>query len=138
MPRYFQATWQEALLLCNQFGMEFAALNTLTEYEFIRTKMTENSHLFTEWTHIGAMAAKAGSSANTDWFWVETNEPLSYSMNWRSHLPDNANGVQFCLSIGPKNGNVFRFDDINCFGAHEEKFICQKDAYATHWMIKKL
>lgn len=92
----------------------------------VREMLKTQRDLFTEWTHIGGMTLNGGSNKNTDWYWVEKQQQIAYKMEWAPYEPNHYNGLQWCLSLGPKTNSIFSFDDINCQGQHEEKFLCQK------------
>lgn len=105
--------------------MDFVAIETLEEFEAVRDMCISNPSLLTEYTHIGGMSSNP--NGKTDWFWVATDQPISYRMQWRAQDEPNFHaGRQWCLALGAKSGNTFLYDDIDCFGNYEEKFICQR------------
>lgn len=78
--------------------------------------------LFGEYTHIGGVTNSGRSQ--TEWYWVGTNKKVSYNMIWKPGQPDFAGNNEWCLTLA-KNSQ-FQFNDINCYGGWQEKFICQK------------
>jgi hypothetical protein len=123
IPRYFRATWVNAALICNLYQMELASLDTSEQMESVRGMLLTHSHLLTEWTHINAMTLTGGSTA--DWYWVSSEKKVSYNMIFSPNEPNHYQNRQWCMALGPKTNNIFRFDDIDCFQYHEEKFLCQ-------------
>lgn len=58
-------------------------------------------------------------------YWVGKNTKISYSLTFASGQPNNYLGRQNCLGLS-KEEKTFEFQDIDCHGRFEEKFICQR------------
>lgn len=80
-----------------------------------------NRNMFDAVVHIGGMAQIAKST--TEWYWVTTNQKVSYSMPWVAGQPDHYANNEWCLTLWKPYG--FKFNDINCYGSWEQTFICQ-------------
>lgn len=102
--------------------MEFLSLESLKESDNLLQFCAKNPALFDQWTHIGGLTTVPKSQ--TEWYWVETGKKVDFGLKFGAGQPDNAGGNEFCLSLGKLPGN-FIFNDINCFGMHQFKFICQ-------------
>ena len=69
-------------------------------------------------------ATKSGN----DWIWDKTFERINYKMIWQVNQPDNASGIESCLSIGHDNYGA-GYNDIACDRGnltHVVGFFCQK------------
>lgn len=131
--------------------MDVLSLETLAEHNFFLSLCLKNAGLFDQWTHVGAInlehpvinvdetntggvtPSATPSEANKKWYWVNSGNRVKYEMLWGFAQPDNGKPRpnQYCLSVGKyidKLGNVFMFgfNDLDCFGTYEFKFICQK------------
>lgn len=78
---------------------------------------------FHRWTHIGGVSKFVGK--HREWYWVGKNTKISYPITFATGQPNNYLGRQNCLGIS-KEENTFEFQDIDCHGRFEEKFICQR------------
>ncbi|CAO1326778.1 unnamed protein product [Diamesa tonsa] len=121
LSREIKLTWAHALMFCRSFGMELASLPT----EQLADKFTRlcflNDPFFDQYTHIGATYIGAGLNR---WYWLSTGKPVDYHLKMIPGQPDNQRGTQNCLALEKQNG-PFLFDDIDAFGRHEEKFVCE-------------
>lgn len=90
--------------------------------EAVSSMCERNKNMFGTYVHIGGIA-KVGRSTS-EWYWVTTNQKVSYNMPWASSQPDHYGGNEWCLTLAKNQG--FKFNDINCHGSWEERFICQK------------
>lgn len=104
--------------------MEFLSLETKSEADFFFGLCEKNiAHFTDEYTHVGAMTM----TGKTDWYWVNSGKRVDYQMKWFAGQPDFYASNEFCLAI--KKWGDFSFNDLNCFGAYESKFVCQKNEY---------
>lgn len=103
--------------------MDVLSLETLDEANHFLALCKQNSGYFDQWTHIGAITLYPKST--NSWYWVNSGKRVTYHLRFGPGQPDNAGGRELCLSIGKDPQNFF-FNDLNCYGSHEFKFICQK------------
>lgn len=120
---HFQAYWDQAKTICSSYGMEFLSLESLQEADGLLSLCHKKNALFDQWTHIGGVTTVPKSK--TEWYWVETGKKVNFTLKFGSGQPDNAGGKEWCLSLGKQPSNSFFFNDINCYGMHQFKFICQ-------------
>jgi hypothetical protein len=105
--------------------MDLAQFETSYEYSnFVKSAM-KSFYYFHKWTHIGGISKIVGKNPHREWYWVGKNTKVSYPLNFASGQPNNYLGRQNCLGIS-KEEKTFEFQDIDCHGRFEEKFICQK------------
>lgn len=103
--------------------MEFLSLETLEEATFFLALSDKNIAHFDDLTHIGATTTVG---RNPDkWYWVNSGKRIDFNLKYAPGEPNFAGNVEFCLSVGKNPGN-FMFHDLNCYGAYEKKFVCQK------------
>ena len=121
MSREIKLTWAQALMFCRSFGMELASLPTEELAEKFTRLCNKNAHFFDQYTHIGGTYIGAGLNR---WYWLSTGKPVNYQIPMLPGQPDNHRGTQNCLALDKQYGN-FLFNDINAFGIHEEKFVCE-------------
>lgn len=120
VPRHFQTTWENARSICRSYNMEIATFETLEEMQVVSDLCKDNENIMTPYVHVGGMTTREGTKES--WFWIVTGKRINYNMPWADGEPNNDEDSQFCLALGTKN---FLFDDIDCFGRSESKFICQ-------------
>lgn len=119
----FEANWMDARSFCKTYDMDLVAFETSYELSnFIKFAM-KNFFYFERWTHIGGISKIAGK--HREWYWISTNRKVSYPMTFAAGQPNNYLGRQNCLGIS-KEEKTFEFQDIDCHGRFEEKFVCQK------------
>lgn len=123
LSRHFQALWTNTRAACVAYGMDTLSLETLEEANHFLALCQQNAGFFDQWTHVGAIALAAKST--NFWYWVNSGKRITYPMKFLPGQPDNAGGRELCLSIG-KDPSGFRFNDLNCYGNHDFKFVCQK------------
>jgi hypothetical protein len=105
--------------------MEFVSLETKSEADYFLSVCDKNIAQFTdEYTHIGGMTMVG----KTGWHWVNSGKRIDYQLKWLSGQPDFYAANEFCLSIHKRAGD-FSFNDLNCFGAFESRFVCQKNEF---------
>jgi len=126
VPRHFKTHWMHARSICKAYGFDILTLDTLDEMNTVSSLCEQNRDMFGAYTHIGGMASVGKS--NTDWYWVTTNQKVSYNMPWHNGQPDHYGNNEWCLTLA--KDSRFKFNDINCFGSWEEKFICQSQECA--------
>lgn len=120
-PTFLKATWQQALSLCQGFGLQLASFDSKAEEDnFLLSK----SQMVASFLYIGAFGTVARSSSNANWVWVSTGRPISYALNWASGEPNNANSAQRCLAITWQS-NTYRYDDSFCIDRGTSSFLCQ-------------
>ena len=116
----------ESRSFCKTYEMDLAQFENAYEFSnFLKFAMKKYHH-FEKWTHIGGISRFSGK--NREWFWVGKNSKISYPLQFATGQPNNYLGRQNCLGIS-KEENTFEFQDIDCHGRYEEKFICQKICY---------
>lgn len=124
VPRHFKAEWINTRAICKAYGMDVLTLETENEANCFFRLYKAKEHLFGCYTHIGAMTE---DEKFLKWHWVSTGEPINYTIEFPRGEP---NGSGLCLAISKKVHKVhtekFLFDDIQCFGACANKFICEK------------
>lgn len=119
----FEGNWMESRSFCKTFDMDLVSFDTSYEFSnFVRQAM-KNVHYFDKWTHIGGVSKVAGKQR--DWYWIANNRKVVFPMQFATGHPNNYLGRQNCLGIS-KEEKTFEFQDIDCWGKFEEKFICQK------------
>ncbi|CAO1337642.1 unnamed protein product [Diamesa tonsa] len=121
VSREIKLTWAHALMFCRSYGMELASLPTKELSEQFMQLCYLNAPSFDQYTHVGGTYIGAGLNR---WYWLSTGKPVDYQLPMRPEQPDNAGGYQNCLALDKQNG-PFLFDDIDSFGRHEEKFVCE-------------
>lgn len=113
----------DARSFCKTYDMDLAQFDTAYEFSnFVKQAMRSYQH-FDRWTHIGGIAKF--TEKDRHWFWVGKNARISYPLQFAPSQPNNYLGRQNCLGIS-KEETTFEFQDIDCHGRFEEKFICQK------------
>ena len=122
----FEANWMDSRSFCKTYDMDLASFDTSYEFSnFVKHAMKSVS-MFDKWTHIGGISKVVGK--NREWYWINGNKRISYPMVFATGQPNNYLGRQNCLGIS-KEEKTFEFQDIDCHGRFEEKFLCQKICY---------
>lgn len=98
------------------------SLDTQVEAENFYNLCAPQRHLFDKYTHIGGLVTVARSK--TDWFWVNSGNKVEINLTFPWLEPNNWGGNQMCLSLDKQPGS-FMYNDIDCYGHFQEKFICQ-------------
>lgn len=127
IPRYFKAYWTQIKTICQSYGMETLSLETKQEADDFLGNLNNYALLFDQYAHIGGISSVPRSK--TDWFWENSLKKVNYSMNFAPNQPDGSGN---CLAVDKYvvNGSrTYGFNDINCYGRHEETFFCQKATY---------
>ena len=123
LVKHLKTFWLHARGICQSYGMEFASLETKAEADHFLGLCDKNIALFTDdYTHIGAITMVG----KTDWYWVNSGKKVDYPIKWMVGQPDFYAANEFCLTVRKTPGD-FSFNDLNCYGAFESKFICQKN-----------
>ncbi|CAO1337685.1 unnamed protein product [Diamesa tonsa] len=127
VSREIKLVWSQAFMFCRTFGMQLASLPT----EELSDKFTRlcflNAPFFDTFTHIGGTYIGAGLNR---WYWISTGKPVNYHLKMKKGEPNNYGGHQNCLAVEKQNG-PFLFNDIDAFGRHEEKFVCESRPVCT-------
>jgi hypothetical protein len=119
----FEGNWMDSRTFCKSYDMDLAQFETSYEFSnFVKFAM-KSSFYFDRWTHIGGISRFKEN--HREWFWVGKNSPISYPLQFATGQPNNYLGRQNCLGIS-KEEKTFEFQDIDCHGRFEEKFICQR------------
>lgn len=119
----FEGNWMDSRSYCKTYDMELVTFDTSYEFSvFVKIAM-RNVHYFHKWTHIGGVSKFVGK--NREWFWVNGSRKINFPLQFAAGQPNNYLGRQNCLGIS-KEEKTFEFQDIDCHGRFEEKFICQK------------
>lgn len=118
VPRHFKAEWMYTRSICRAYGMDILTLETETEANVFFELFKAKENLFDRYTHIGGMSEDANF---LKWYWVTTGELINYEINFPIGEP-NRSGL--CLAINKME--TLMFDDIHCYGGHQEKFICER------------
>lgn len=71
--------------------------------------------------HIDGMTSNPGSSS--DWYWTNLGVKIPYHLPWNPTQPDNADGIEACLTIQKFNGK-YALNDYFC-STNATHFICQ-------------
>lgn len=141
----FEANWMEARSFCKTFdNMDLATFDSSYEWSSFLKKANSHRFFFDKWTHVGEKNKRSdnetlqlkqqfaggiskliGNSKHREWYWITTNRKIPFSMQFSTGQPNNYLGKQNCLGIS-KEELSFEFQDIDCHGRFEEKFICQK------------
>ncbi|CAO1340874.1 unnamed protein product [Diamesa tonsa] len=121
VSRDIKLVWSQAFMFCRSFGMELASLPTKELSDRFTQLCFENAPFFDRFTHIGGSYIGAGLNR---WYWLSTGKPVGYPLPMIPGEPNNARGQQTCLALEKQNG-PFLFNDIDAFGFHEEKFVCE-------------
>ncbi|CAO1325700.1 unnamed protein product [Diamesa serratosioi] len=121
VSREIKLVWAHALMFCRSFGMELVSLPTKELADKFTQLCYNNAQFFDKYTHIGGTYIGAGLN---NWYWISDGKPVSYPIPMLPGEPNNARGVQNCLALDKQNG-PFLFNDIDAFGHHEEKFVCE-------------
>ena len=108
--------------LCHSFGMEFATLESLAEQEVLKRFCLQNAGILTDNNHVGALTT-IGKSL-TEWYWIDTERKLTFSLDWAVDQPNFVDNNQFCLTIRKEASN-FGFNDVECSSGTISNFICQ-------------
>lgn len=103
--------------------MEFLSLENSQEQAVFLNLCHGKRELFDRWTHIGGITRVAKSK--TDWYWVNSGNKAYFELQFHRGEPNNGGGNQMCLALD-KQPNTFMYNDINCSGKFEEKFVCQE------------
>ena len=123
MSREIKLVWANAFMFCRSFGMELVSLPTKDLADKFTQLCFENAPYFDKYTHIGGTYIGAGLN---NFYWLSTGKKVSHDLNWGPGQPNNYGGQQSCLALNKENG-PFKFDDIEGFGTHEEKFVCESN-----------
>lgn len=106
--------------------MNLITLDSAPEADYFLTLFSQNAALFDLYTHIGAVATVARTL--TDWYWLESNQKVNFPLKFQFLQPDDAGGVERCLSLGITSG-VYYFNDLKCYELFTYKFVCQAITY---------
>lgn len=119
----FEGNWMDSRSFCKTYDMDLCQFDTAYEYSnFVKSAM-KDFHYFEKWTHIGGVSKIIGK--HREWYWVGKNSKIAYLLTFAPGQPNNYLGRQNCLGIS-KEEKTFEFQDIDCHGRFEEKFICQR------------
>lgn len=119
----FDGNWMDSRSFCKTYDMDLASFDTNYEFTSFVKHAMKHSYYFDKWTHIGGVSKFVGK--HREWYWVGSNAKVSYNMIFAPGQPNNYLGRQNCLGIS-KEEKTFEFQDIDCHGRFEEKFICQR------------
>lgn len=101
--------------------MEIMTLETLDEVQKVGSFLKYHN-IQTTFIHIGAAVMTPYSK--TEWYWIKSNEKISYDIPWDSNQPERYG--EGCLSVKLKyNGNL-DFHDMTCSNSGKYRFMCQK------------
>lgn len=124
IPRHSLSVWQNAGPICREYGLEFAELETYGEMQTVMNLYRGMTSMNGVWTHVAGMTKTSRST--TDWYWVKSGNIVTYVMTFVQGEPGFHSPNQWCLAIGQ-----YGYADIDCYGRHEEKFLCQKVKFIT-------
>ncbi|CAO1325724.1 unnamed protein product [Diamesa serratosioi] len=125
VSRQIKLVWANAFMFCRSFGMELVSLPTKELADKFTQLCYINAQFFDVFTHIGGTYIGAGLNR---WYWISTGKPVSYHLPMLPGEPNNYGGAQTCLALEKpygKNDRPFLFNDVDAFGRHEEKFVCE-------------
>ncbi|KAG5680486.1 hypothetical protein PVAND_009994 [Polypedilum vanderplanki] len=121
VPRHFVVNWMDAKSACRDFGMELASIETLLEYNAVVSFLIKNQQYFSpQYLHVNGMTKTLASK--TDWYWLNSDQQVSYSMTWGFIEPQNTAGDEWCLAIGVRN--QYSYADVSCVN-NKQAFLCQ-------------
>jgi hypothetical protein len=107
--------------------MELAIFETEDEQNYVLNMLQKNwKNSLERFTLIGG--SKLGASS---WYWPATGKKIEYPLKWNPGQPDNAQGVELCLTVMNESNNAqtFTINDAECSTRKvlaEMKFICEK------------
>lgn len=81
-------------------------------------------NLFNVHTLVGAVALE-GKSLDK-WYWAISGKRIDYPIPFGANEPNNVDNKEFCFSVAKYPDNNFWFNDIECNGIVERKFICER------------
>ena len=125
-PTHYRGTWAESVAICKSFNMQLITLDSDAEARHFLSLFIDNSPLFDQFTHLGAVGSIPRTL--TEWFWVENTQKVNFTLVFGSGLPDNYGGNEVCLSLGYVS-NTFYFNDLKCYESYSSKFVCQTISY---------
>jgi hypothetical protein len=121
LSTHYEASWIEAKMICNNFGLEFLKLDTEQEQNFALNLFQQHKGQFNEHTHVGGITNVKNNKYN--WNWVESGSKINYMLRFGDGEPKNYGGDERCLSVMLENDN-FVFHDMSC-SIIKHKFLCQ-------------
>lgn len=125
-PSHYRGTWIEAKTMCKHFKMELISLDSEAEANYFLNLFSQTPGLFDKWTHIGAVTSL--SKSKSEWYWAENAKKANFTLKFLSGQPDNYGGEEQCLAITLSNG-VYGFNDLKCYQANINRFLCQTKAF---------
>jgi hypothetical protein len=113
----YRATWIEAKVICNSYGMKFLTLDTSEEADAFLKLCRETRFAF-DFIHVGALTNLPKDK--TQYSWVETGKKVNYALKWAPGERNNTN--EMCLAIGKWS---MLFDGMPCNGLFNHDIVCQ-------------
>lgn len=108
-------------------------LDTQPEADNFYNLANSNLHLFDVFVHIGAMSKTFRTTS--DWYWNNSGKKVDIALQFHPGEPNNAGGQERCLSLDKRKGHIL-YNDIACFGAWKQNFICQKKTADTNFDLR--
>lgn len=107
--------------------MDVVSLESKNESEYFLNLCKRNArYIDDDFAHIGGMSlGQPTDDRYEQWYWVSSGARVDYPLSFGPNNPDNIGDDEYCLSVQKLPGNIFFFNDINCNGLYEVKFICQ-------------
>lgn len=92
-------------MLCKQFDLDLAIIETKEEEDQIISKLNESGII--QWIWIGGTDVED----SFNWYWAKTGEPIRKNMNWYRTEPNNRN--EHCMLFF-KNGASYYVGNHFC------------------------
>lgn len=111
--------------ICRSYGMETLSLETESEALSFLDLCHRNKDVFDVHTLIGGITTEEKSLDK--WYWLSSGRRIDYSIPFGPGEPNFAGKVEFCLGVTKYTTNDFKFNDVDCSGTSQRKFICQRN-----------
>lgn len=102
--------------------MDLMALESTAELSNFAKIFSVNYNIFTLFINIGGILSKFQDY--TTWTWITTGRRINYKLNMAPGKPDNADGIEYCLSLMKVSPDEVSFNDMFC-STMKMGFICE-------------
>lgn len=123
MSTLFTANWMGAFNFCRTNGMDLVNFGSKAQLDhflklFMKVTLPLNARVYID--GVGNLADRPNS-----WYWYGTGAEILFSLPWFPGEPNNAGGVEFCISMNfEQDGQSIGFNDVQCQG-NSARFVCQ-------------
>jgi Lectin C-type domain len=124
VPKTIRASWIQARVYCQSYGMQLAQLESSEEHEAVKGFCKQHKDILTAWNFVdgGSPTKKTEMADKVDWYF-DDGRKIPYNMEWYGLTPDNAGEKCLCLDW---HFDKFTFNDIFCSNLFiDQSFICQ-------------